>query len=69
MEIIKWVQLHWVDICNVIAGIIAVASIIVKITPTIKDNEFLEKVIKFVGKWIALNRTVDDQAIRDAAKK
>jgi hypothetical protein len=62
--IIAWFQTNWVNIINIITGVIAVASIAVKLTPTIKDNEVLEKIIKFIGKWIALNRTVDDDAIR-----
>ena len=62
--IVGWVQANWVQIAQAIASVIAAASIIVKLTPTIKDNEILEKIIKFIGKYIALNRTVDDNAIR-----
>ena len=66
-EIIAWVKANWLDITNVMTAIIALASVIVKITPTIKDNELLEKIIKFISKYIALNRTVDDDAVRTAA--
>lgn len=37
--------------------IIGGASIIVKLTPTLKDDNFLKKIIKFTGKYIALNRS------------
>ena len=65
MGIVEWVKANWADIANGIAYAIGMASIIVKLTPTIKDNEILEKIIKFLGKYIALNRTVDDDAIRE----
>jgi hypothetical protein len=66
-DVIAWIKANWVDIANVVTAIIALASIIVKLTPTVKDNEVLEKIIKFISKYIALNRTVDDDAIRAAA--
>lgn len=62
MDIIK-------SILDVVAYLIAGASIIVKLTPTIKDNEILEKIVKFIGKYVALNRTIDDDAIRANEKK
>ena len=68
-EIIAWFQNHWVEIVNVITGIITIASIIVKFTPTIKDDNILLAIIKFLSKYIALNRTVDDQASRDSLAK
>jgi hypothetical protein len=64
VAIFSWVKDHMADITQVIAYVVAVASVIVKLTPTVKDNEVLEKIIKFIGKYIALNRTVDDDAIR-----
>jgi hypothetical protein len=49
-------QAHWVDICNVIAYLIASASVLVKITPTLKDDDYLKVIIKFIGKYIALDK-------------
>jgi len=65
MAAVEWVKANWTQIIGIITSIIGVASIIVKLTPTIKDNEILEKIIKFLGKYIALNRSVDDNAIRN----
>jgi hypothetical protein len=62
--IFVWFQTHWIEIVNVITGVIAVASIIVKLTPTLKDDTFLLAVIKFLSKYVALNRTVNDEAVR-----
>lgn len=64
IPIFQWFQAHWSEIIQVITGLIAVASVIVKLTPTLKDDTWLLAVIKFLGKYIALDRTVDDNAIR-----
>ena len=69
MSVIEWVRNHWDEVVQIYLAIIGIASIIVKITPTIKDNEILEKIIKFLGRYVALNRTVNDDAIRAASKK
>lgn len=54
--VVQFVQEHWLDICNVIVSIIGIASIIVKITPTPKDDAVLAKIVAFVSKYIALNK-------------
>jgi len=56
MDIINWFQTNWTNITTIIAYAIAIASIIVKLTPTLKDDDALKGVIKFLGKYIALNR-------------
>lgn len=57
---IDYIVKNWQSIAQAIAAIIGVASIIVKITPTLKDDAFLLPIIKFIGKFIALNKAVDD---------
>jgi hypothetical protein len=64
MSIFTWFQTHYQDILFVITGLISVASVIVRWTPTLKDDTFLLKVIKFLGRYIALNRNVPDDEIR-----
>jgi flavodoxin len=61
MNIVTWVTTHWAEIAQVIAAIIGVASIIVKLTPSLKDDTMLQKIIAFIGKYIALNKTVKDE--------
>lgn len=53
--IIVWIKTNWLQIAQAIAAIIGAASIIVKMTPTLKDDTILLKIIKFIGKYIALN--------------
>jgi hypothetical protein len=64
MNVIVWFQTHWTEIVSVITSIIGVASIIVKLTPTLKDDNILLGIIKFLGKYVALDRTVNDNAVR-----
>lgn len=56
MEIVKWFQANWTQIATAIAAVIGAASLIVKITPTMKDDNILLGIIKFIGKWIALDK-------------
>lgn len=62
MAIVKWVTENWAAIAQAIAAIIGAASIIVKLTPTLKDDNFLLPIVKFIGKYIALNKTVTDES-------
>jgi hypothetical protein len=55
MGIYGWGVAHWADIANGVAYAIAIASIVVKMTPTLKDDNALLAIIKFIGKYIALN--------------
>jgi len=55
-DIIGYIQSHWLEIVSIYTSIVGLASIIVKLTPTLKDDDVLKGVIRFVGKYIALNR-------------
>lgn len=58
-SVIAYVQTHWTDLLAIITQVIGVASIIVRFTPTLRDDDVLKGVIRFVGKYIALNRSGD----------
>ena len=51
-----WIVAHFTDIANVIAYLIAIGSVIVKLTPTLKDDNYLKTIIKFIGRYIALDK-------------
>lgn len=61
MEFVTWVQAHWDDILKAYLALIGLASVVVKLTPGIKDDAVLLKIIKFVGKYIALNVSRSDK--------
>ena len=65
MEIVQWVASNYTSLLQIIAMVIGVASVIVKLTPTLKDDNILLPLVKFLGKYIALNVTVskDDRPI------
>ena len=52
---IDWIVTNWKSIAEAIAAIIGAASIIVRLTPTLKDDNILLPIVKFLGKFIALN--------------
>jgi len=67
--IVTWVQANWVKVAEYYALFVTVSSIIVKLTPTLKDDNILLGIIKFASKYFALNRTVDDAAVRKTIVK
>jgi hypothetical protein len=53
--IISWVTQNWDNIIAVYLAIVGLASVIVKLTPTLKDDNILLGIVKFVAKYLALN--------------
>lgn len=49
MAPIAWIVDNWQTIALVISGVISVASIIVKVTPTQRDDQALAKVLKVLA--------------------
>ena len=44
---IEWIQAHWKDILAILGALWGVATTIAMMTPTDKDDTWLEK----IGKW------------------
>ena len=55
MEIITWLKANWESILAIIGGIVSVATIIVKLTPTQKDNDILATIIKILAIFSLVN--------------
>jgi len=55
-SVVAWFTANWEQIIAAYLSLIGAASIIVKLTPTLKDDDALKWVVKFLGKYIALNR-------------
>lgn len=45
----EWIVNHWKDVLAVIGGVVTVCSLIVKLTPTQKDDTVLAKIIKVLA--------------------
>lgn len=54
-SIIDWVTANWDDIVKVILQVIGFASVVVRLTPTLADDNALKGIVAFLGKYIALN--------------
>jgi len=52
----NWIMANWKEIADIIAYACLFASIIVKLTPTLKDDNIILPIIKFIGKYIALDK-------------
>lgn len=46
---INWIQTNWKDVLALIGGVVTVASMIVKLTPSPKDDAVLAKVIRVLS--------------------
>lgn len=49
MNFVNWIVSHWSDVLAIIGGLVSVASIIVKLTPTTKDDSVLNAIIKVLA--------------------
>lgn len=54
--IFGWIITNKIALIQIYLSLIGVASVIVKLTPTLKDDTFLKSVIKFTGRYLAINR-------------
>ncbi len=55
---------YWDEITTILVYVVAIASVIVRFTPTLKDDAVLLKIVKFLSKWVAWNRKTKDDIIR-----
>ncbi|MBQ3317957.1 MAG: hypothetical protein IJG69_08480 [Spirochaetales bacterium] len=67
-DIIKWITANIGTVCTIICAFILLCSIIVKVTPTTKDEEFLGKLIKFLDHFSIAKTANDKKYIEDAKK-
>ena len=56
MKIYNWVVLHYETLLSIVAHLCLAGSIIVKLTPTLKDDNYFKVIIKFIGKYVALDK-------------
>ena len=56
IDLINWVIENKETMINIIAYAVTLGSIIVKLTPTLKDDSIWLPIVKFIGKYIALDK-------------
>lgn len=59
MDIINWVISNGPQIIQAYLAIVGAASLVIKLTPTVKDDAWLKKYLRFTGKFISLNKTLN----------
>lgn len=55
MEFLTWIKANWQSILEIIGAVVSLATIIVKITPSQKDNNVLDVIIKFLSIFSLVN--------------
>jgi hypothetical protein len=53
---VGWFHGNWEQLIQLWLQVIGAASIVVKLTPTLKDDDALKNIMRFLGKYVALNR-------------
>lgn len=56
MNIYNAIVSNKTSIIEAVAYLVLAGSVIVKLTPTLKDDNYIKPVIKFIGKYIALDK-------------
>lgn len=65
---LDWITAHWQDLLALYGGLVAICTVIVKITPSDKDDKILAKVVKFADLFSTVF-TKEDKAILDSKKE
>ena len=53
--IVSWVTANWKDILDIVAYVCLIATAVVKLTPTLKDDNIVLPIVKFISKYLAGN--------------
>jgi MFS superfamily sulfate permease-like transporter len=64
----NWIVTNWPYILSALFGVVVVASIIVKMTPTTKDDSVLGKIVSFIDHF-SLAKTANDKKLIEIAKE
>lgn len=64
-----WINANWTNILAIYGAIVALATVIVKVTPTTRDDEILGKVIAVLNVFSTVNTPKDAAVIEKAEKK
>lgn len=68
MNVINWIITHWTDILAGFGGAVLLASIIVGLTPTTKDDSIMRKIINVFDK-LSFLQTKENKEYIEAGKK
>ena len=66
LEIITFFKLHYDEMLAIIGGIVSIATIITKITPSKRDDEILNKIVNILSKLSIVNTKQDEKILKEA---
>lgn len=55
MGIIEWIKANWESVLAIIGGVVSVATVIVKLTPSQKDDNILATIINILSVFSLVN--------------
>ncbi len=47
----EWIQANWTTVLAIYGAVVALATLIVKLTPSTRDDEILGKVVRFLDNF------------------
>ena len=59
-----WILEHWNDLLAIYGAVVLVCSTIVKLTPSTKDNEIWDKIVKFLDKFSTVFTKEDAEKLK-----
>lgn len=68
-EIMTWALTHKIELIQIYLSLVGAASLIVKMTPTLKDDHVLKAIVRFMGRFLALNNSITPSQQKAANKK
>lgn len=66
--IISWIGENLGSICTLACALIFLSSIVVRLTPSVKDNEVLYRIISILDRF-SVAKTADDRKCIEDAKR
>lgn len=68
LTVLNFIAEHYDEMLAIIGGIVSIATIIIRLTPSTRDDEILAKIVNILAKFSIVN-TKQDTKILEAAKK
>lgn len=65
---LNWILEHWVDLLAIYGAVVAICSTIIKLTPSVKDDEIWAKIIKILDHFSTVFTKEDAEKLAKAAK-
>lgn len=66
---LNWILEHWVDLLAIYGAVVAICSTIIKLTPSVKDDEIWAKIIKILDHFSTVFTKEDAEKLASATKR